>query len=109
MVLHRQSIKPIYLIKVGIQSNKKWSIHQDQWDNTVITIKFPRAACRECQFRHLCTRSKNEPREINVRPKDEHLAIVKRRKQQQTKTWSRKYNQRAGVVKLINFFLHQEM
>ncbi len=86
----------------GIKSNKKWSIHQDQWDNTVITIKFPRAACRECQFRHLCTRSKNEPREINVRPKDEHLAIVKRRKQQQTKTWSRKYNQRAGVEGTIS-------
>lgn len=86
----------------GIKSNKKWSIHQDQWDNTVITIKFPRAACRECQFRHLCTRSKKEPREINVRPKDEHLAIVKRRKQQKTKTWSKKYNQRAGVEGTIS-------
>lgn len=86
----------------GTKSNKKCSIHQDQWDNTVITIKFPRAACRECQFRHLCTRSKNEPREINVRPKDEHLAIVKRRKQQSTKKWLKQYNQRAGVEGTIS-------
>lgn len=74
----------------------------NQWDNTVITIKFPRAACRDCQFRHLCTRSKKEPREINVQPKEEHLAIVKRRKQQKTKTWSKKYSQRAGVEGTIS-------
>jgi transposase len=60
-------------------------------------MKFPKGSCRECKFRHLCTHSKTEPREINVRPKDEHLAIVKRPKQQKTKTWSKKYNQRAGV------------
>ena len=60
-------------------------------------MKFPRAACRECQFRNLCTRSKQEPRELTLRRKEEHLAIVKRRKQQQAKTWSTKYNQRSGV------------
>ena len=68
----------------------------------MIGIKFPRKACRECQFRHLCTRSKTEPREITLRPKDEHLAIVKRRKQQQTKTWLKQYNRRAGVEGTIS-------
>lgn len=53
-------------------------------------------------FRHLCTRSKTEPREITLRPKDEHLAIVKRRKQQKTKEWSKQYNQRAGVEGTIS-------
>ncbi len=86
----------------GVKSTKKWTVHKDKWNNTVIGIKFPRAACRECQFRHLCTRSKTEPREITLRPKDEHLAIVKRRKQQKTKTWSKKYNQRAGVEGTIS-------
>ncbi len=87
---------------VGVKSTKKWTIHQDQWDNTVIKIKFPRKACRECQFRHLCTRSKTEPREITLRPQEEHLALVKRRKQQETKTWLKKYNQRAGVEGTIS-------
>ena len=86
----------------GVKSTKKWTVHKDKWDNTVIGIKFPRGACRSCQFRHLCTRSKTEPREITLRPKDEHLAIVKRRKQQTTKTWSKKYKQRAGVEGTIS-------
>ncbi len=60
----------------GVKSTKKWTVHQDQWDNRVIGIKFPRKACRECQFRHLCTRSKTEPREITLRPKEEHLGRV---------------------------------
>ncbi len=86
----------------GVKSTKKWTVHKDKWDNTVIGIKFPRKACRKCQFRHLCTRSKTEPREITLRPKDEHLAIVKRRKQQETKTWSKKYNCRAGIEGTIS-------
>ena len=86
----------------GVKSTKKWTVHKDAWDNTVITIKFPRKACRECQFRHLCTRSKTNAREINLRPKDEHLAITKRRKQQETKKWLKQYNQRAGVEGTIS-------
>jgi transposase len=65
-------------------------------------VKFPRAACRNCQFRHLCTRSKQEPRELTLRRREEHLAIAKRRKQQQAETWSTKYNQRAGVEGTIS-------
>jgi transposase len=87
---------------VGIKSTKKWTPLVDQWGNEVIRVKFPRKACRECEFRHLCTRSKQEPRELTLRHKEEHLAIVKRRKQQQTETWSKKYNQRAGVEGTIS-------
>ncbi|MGB5632572.1 MAG: transposase [Waterburya sp.] len=36
------------------------------------------------------------------RPQEEHLAITKRRKQQQTETWSKRYNQRAGVEGTIS-------
>lgn len=65
-------------------------------------MKFPRKACRECQFRHLCTRSKNEARELTLRHKEEHLAINRRRKRQETKTWLKQYNQRAGVEGTIS-------
>jgi transposase len=87
---------------VGVKSTKKWTSLLDQWGNKVIRVKFPRQACRECQFRHLCTRSKNEPRELTLRPQSEHLAITKRRKQQQTATWSKRYDQRAGVEGTIS-------
>lgn len=86
----------------GVKSTKKWTVHKDKWDNKIIGIKFPRKACRECQFRHLCTRSKTEPREITLRPKDEHLAIVKKRKQQETRKWLNTYNQRAGIEGTIS-------
>lgn len=86
----------------GIKSTKKWTFLLDQWGNKVIRVKFPRKACRECKFRHLCTRSKNEPRELTLRHKEEHLAINRRRKRQETKTWSNTYNQRAGVEGTIS-------
>ena len=86
----------------GVKSTKKWTAHKDKWDNKIIGTKFPRKACRQCQFRRLCTRSKTEPREITLRPKDEHLAIVKKRKQQETKKWLKQYNQRAGVEGTIS-------
>ena len=86
----------------GVKSTKTWTVHQDQWSNTVISIKFPRKACRECQFRHLCTRSKTEPRAIKLRPKDEHQAIVKRRKQQESQRWLKQYDRRAGVEGTIS-------
>ncbi len=86
----------------GVKNTNKWTVHKDQWDNTVIGVKFPRKACRECQFRHLCTRSKTEPREITLRPQQEYQAIVKRRKQQKTKRWLKQYNQRAGVEGTIS-------
>ncbi len=86
----------------GVKSTKKWTPLVDQWGNKVIRIKFPRKACRECQFRHLCTRSKTESREITLRPQEEHQAIVKRRKQQETQKWLKQYNQRAGVEGTIS-------
>lgn len=86
----------------GVKSTKKWTPLVDQWGNEVVRVKFPRKACRECQFRHLCTRSKQEPRELTLRRQEEHLTIAKRRKQQQSKTWSTKYNQRAGVEGTIS-------
>ena len=86
----------------GIKSTKNWTPFLDPWGNKVIRVKFPRKACRDCQFRHLCTRSKNEPRKLTLRPQQEHKAIVKRRKQQETKRWLKQYNQRAGVEGTIS-------
>lgn len=86
----------------GKKSLQKWTVHQDKWNNTVIGVKFPIQACRECQFRHLCTRSKTEPRKLTLRPKKEHQALVRRRKQQKKETWLKQYNRRAGVEGTIS-------
>ncbi len=86
----------------GVKSSPKRRFKLDKWNNKEILFKFPQKTCRECQFRHLCTRSKTEPRELSLRPQEEHLALVERRKEQKTQTWSKKYNQRAGVEGTIS-------
>ena len=50
----------------------------------------------------MCTRSKTEPRRLTLRPQEEHQALTKRRKQQETKRWLKQYNQRAGVEGTIS-------
>ena len=57
---------------------------------------------KSCSSCSLFTRSKTEPREITLRPQEEHQAIVKRRKQQETQKWLKQYNQRAGVEGTIS-------
>ena len=86
----------------GKKSNPKWTPYLDQWGNRAIRVKFPKATCLSCSSRSLCTRSLTEPRRLTLRPKEEHLALTKRRKQQETKTWSKQYNQRAGVEGTIS-------
>ncbi|MEY2834300.1 MAG: hypothetical protein RLZZ574_3560 [Cyanobacteriota bacterium] len=86
----------------GKKSNQKWTPYLDQWGNQAIRVKFPKATCLNCSSRSLCTRSLTEPRRLTLRPKEEHLAITRRRKQQETKTWSNTYNQRAGVEGTIS-------
>jgi transposase len=86
----------------GKKSNPKWSPRIDAWGNKVFNVKFPKASCLNCSNRSLCTSSKTEPRKLTIRPKEEHLAIAKRRKQQKTKTWLKQYNQRAGVEGTIS-------
>ncbi len=86
----------------GKKSNQKWTPYLDQWGNRAIRVKFPQATCLSCSSRSLCTRSQTEPRRLTLRPKEEHLALTKRRKQQETKRWLKQYNQRAGVEGTIS-------
>ena len=86
----------------GKKSNPTWTPYFDQWGNRVIRVKFPKATCLSCSSRSLCTSSKTEPRRLTLRPQEEHQAIVKRRKQQETQKWSKQYNQRAGVEGTIS-------
>ncbi|MBE9045883.1 IS1182 family transposase [Pleurocapsales cyanobacterium LEGE 10410] len=86
----------------GKKSNPKWTPYLDRWNNKAIRVKFPKAACLKCLSRSKCTRSKTKPRRLTLRPKEEHQALTRRRKRQETKTWSKQYNQRAGVEGTIS-------
>ncbi len=64
-----------------------------------VNVKFPSKACRNCDFRHLCVKSKSEsePRKLRLRPQEEHQILQTIRKQQDTDEWKKRYNTRAGI------------
>ena len=79
------------------QKSTTWTPAIDNWGNSGVNVKFPSKACRACDFRHLCVKSKSEPRKLRLRPQKEHQAIQAIRQQQNTEEWKERYNIRAGV------------
>ena len=80
----------------GKQSHQ-WKPTVDAWGNSIIHVQFPRAQCRQCPSRHLCTRSKTQPRELTLRPQAEYQVLQTARQQQATAAWKQTYNERAGI------------
>lgn len=78
------------------QSNQ-WKHTTDAWGNPLIHGQFPRPQCRQCSSRHLCTRSKTEPRTLTLRPQAEYQALRAARQQQESEAWKQAYNRRAGI------------
>lgn len=75
----------------------KWSATRDGGKD-IINIRFPRAACRACPSRALCTsRTDGGPREITVRPRAQHEALQAARQHQTTAAFKAAYDARAGV------------
>lgn len=81
------------------QKSTTWTPAIDNWGNSGISVKFPSKTCLNCDFRHLCIKSKSEsePRKLRLRPKEEHEIIQTIRKQQDTDEWKERYNTRAGI------------
>jgi transposase len=79
------------------KKSHQWKPASDAWGNAIFHVQFPRTQCRQCPSRHLCTRSKTEPREIALRPQAEYQALQSVRQQQTTAIWKQTYNQRAGI------------
>lgn len=80
----------------GIRS-QSWSPARDRHGNEMIVIHFPRPACRACDERANCTKSKQGARTLSVRPRAHHEAIQITRSHQQTGAFRNKYRRRAGV------------
>jgi hypothetical protein len=60
-------------------------------------VKFPAAACQPCPAKHLCTRSTRTGRQLSLRPREVHQAVVAARAGQTSQQWKHRYNIRAGV------------
>src|SRR5579883_108113 len=79
------------------KQSQQWKPTVDAWGNAILHVQFPRAQCRQCSSRHLCTRSKTAPRELTLRPQAEYQALQAVRQQQETEAWKQTYNQLAGI------------
>ncbi len=74
----------------------------DRRSTPVIEVHFHRKICGSCPVRSNCTRAKNAPRMLKLRPREQHLMLVERRQQQQTKEFEHSYARRAGIEGTIS-------
>lgn len=79
------------------KKSKSWSPGTDMAGRSIIHIKFGTADCRHCAQRSLCTRCKQAPRHLMLRPKREHEALEILQQQRQTEGWKKRYTKRAGI------------
>jgi len=74
-----------------------WNEAVGEGGKPIIRIDFHQRNCQPCPKRALCTKAKNAPRELTLRPKEQHLVMEQRRAEQQTEEWKKRYQQRAGI------------
>jgi transposase len=60
-------------------------------------VKFAKADCLACPLRAQCTRSASRPRQLSLRPREEHVALQLARRRQATDDFAARYRKRAGV------------
>ena len=86
----------------GGKTSTKWSETHDGRGHPIVNIRFARADCLACPHRACCTTSREGPREITVRPREQHLALQAARAREATPEFKAAYNARAGVEGTIS-------
>jgi transposase len=79
-----------------------WHTSHDLYDNPVIHVQFAKQDCLKCARRALCTRSREGPRTLKLRPKAQYQALQQARQRQETSEFKEKYQRRAGVEGTIS-------
>ncbi len=85
------------------QTSIKWVENcQDRTGNGVIHVAFAAADCRPCAARSLCTRSKRDGRNMQLRPQSQYTALQQARTESTTEAFKQKYRTRLGVEGTIS-------
>lgn len=79
------------------QSSTYWKETHDRHGNPVINVEFAKQDCQACPQRALCTRAREKPRRLKLRPRDQYVALQEARQRQETTEFKQKYKRRAGV------------
>ena len=67
-----------------------------------IRARFGQTDCKTCPARQLCTHAAVNPRQIVLRPKEQHEAIQARRSEQTSKEFQKRYAKRSGIEGTIS-------
>jgi Transposase DDE domain len=62
-----------------------------------IVVRFATGTCQACPAKDMCTRSSRSGRQLSLRPREIHEAVIQARAAQTTSQWKARYNIRAGV------------
>ena len=86
-------------------TSASWSPCQQRGTEAIV-VRFPAATCRACPARKLCTRSTRYGRQLSLRPREVHEAVVQARAGQTSQQWKDRYNIRAGLEGTIGQATH---
>jgi transposase len=82
--------------------SKKWTVKQNERGQEENWVRFGEIDCRNCPTRRLCTHSAVHPRQIVLRPKDQHESIQAARQRQTTTEFQERYAKRSGIEGTIS-------
>ena len=80
----------------------KWTPGHDMRGGPVVRIRFDTAACRACKVRSACTWAKEAPRQLTVRPQEQHVAMQAARQRQETAEFKAQYALRTHLQQTLN-------
>lgn len=81
----------------GGKTSRPWSDGTTKDGRPFHQVKFAEADCRACPVRPQCTRSATRPRQLALRPQEEHAALCAARQRQRPPAFTALYAQRAGI------------
>ena len=84
------------------KSSGVWKERLNFYRQPVIYVRFKKADCQSCPFRHDCTRAKTGVRTLTLRPKQLHETLFAARARQQTASFKKQYTARAGIEGTIS-------
>ena len=68
----------------------------------VVRLRFDTVTCRACQVRSVCPWAKEAPRQLTVRPQEQHGAMQAARQRQETAEFTAQYALRAGAESTLS-------
>ncbi|MBO8190100.1 IS1182 family transposase [Streptomyces spirodelae] len=83
----------------GGKTSTRWA-REPTRDKTEIRVQFSQTDCRSCPVKDSCTRGPR--RKLTLQDQDIHQVLHRRRAEQETTAWMRRYRLRAGVEGTIS-------